>query len=59
MKFMKSDYEFGYRSGKAGYYDKWYRYNRKDDGAQYDRGFDEGRKVSKKENYIIIPITTQ
>ncbi len=28
----------GYRDRKAGYYDKWYRYNRLDDGAAYDKG---------------------
>ena len=34
-----SDYAAGQRDHAAGYYDKWYRYNRKDDGAEYDRGF--------------------
>jgi len=28
----------GYKDRLAGYYDKWYRYNRADDGAAYDRG---------------------
>lgn len=28
----------GYKDRMAGYYDKWYRYNRKDDGASYDKG---------------------
>jgi len=28
----------GYRDRIAGCYDKWYRYNREDDGAEYDKG---------------------
>ena len=32
------DEKRGYRDRIAGYYDKWYRYNRQDDGAAYDRG---------------------
>ena len=32
------DEKAGYRDRMAGYYDKWYRYNRSDDGAAYDRG---------------------
>lgn len=35
---MKNDEEIGYRERLLGYYDKWYRYNRQDDGAAYDRG---------------------
>ena len=33
---MKTDYEFGQRDAKVGVYDKWYRYNRRDDGRDYD-----------------------
>lgn len=36
--FVK-DYEAGKQDHKAGYYDKWYRWNRKDDGEAYDLGF--------------------
>ena len=32
------DFEAGRRDRMAGYYDKWYRYNRVDDGAAYDAG---------------------
>jgi hypothetical protein len=35
----KSDIEQGQCDKKAGYYDKWYRYNRIDDGKAYDKGF--------------------
>jgi hypothetical protein len=34
-----NDFNCGKRDKKGGYYDKWYRYNRKDDGAAYDAGF--------------------
>ena len=34
-----NDFNSGKNDKKAGYYDKWYRYNRKDDGAAYDDGF--------------------
>lgn len=34
----QKDEAAGYRDRKAGYYDKWYRYNRADNGAAYDRG---------------------
>ena len=33
-----SDFQLGYRDRVHGFYDKWYRYNRADDGAEYDRG---------------------
>ena len=33
-----TDEERGYKDRKAGFYDKWYRYNRADDGAAYDKG---------------------
>ena len=32
------DFLAGKKERMAGYYDKWYRYNRKDDGAAYDAG---------------------
>jgi hypothetical protein len=35
---IKKDIEAGRRDRMAGYYDKWYRYNRSDDGAAYDKG---------------------
>lgn len=33
-----TDEERGYRDRLAGYYDKWFRYNRTDGGAAYDKG---------------------
>lgn len=32
------DFMVGKRDREAGYYDKWYRYNHKDNGAAYDAG---------------------
>lgn len=43
------DFDFGYRDGKSGYYDKWYRYNRNDNGAEYERGI----KLAIKEGATI------
>ena len=33
------DIEFGKKDAMAGVYDKWYRWNRDDDGAAYDYGW--------------------
>lgn len=35
---VRSDYRMGYQDRMNHIYDKWYRYNRADDGAEYDRG---------------------
>lgn len=35
---MQNDEKQGYNDRLAGFYDKWYRYNRQDDGAAYDAG---------------------
>ena len=34
-----NDFNSGKNDKKGGFYDKWYRYNRKDSGAAYDEGF--------------------
>lgn len=34
-----NDFQSGKKDKKAGFYDKWYRYNRSDDGSAYDSGF--------------------
>ena len=33
-----TDEDRGYKDRCAGYYDKWYRYHRLDNGAAYDQG---------------------
>ena len=62
-RIVKSNYESdkqrGYKDRVSGYYDKWYRYNRLDDGAAYD----EGQRMAIKDKgdelpeMIIIPCT--
>ena len=37
-KTPADDEAAGYKDRLSGFYDKWYRYNRSDDGAAYDRG---------------------
>ena len=44
--------EAGARDVKAGFYDKWYRHNRVDDGAAYDAGWEMNKDESK--DYQII-----
>lgn len=36
---MIADFKQGLIDAKAGIYDKFYRYNREDDGLDYDRGW--------------------
>ena len=60
MKGKKvNDFILGYKDRMNGYYDKWYRYNRADDGAEYDRGcvqaIDDG--AVKTEQFILIEST--
>lgn len=38
LKTAKMDIEVGFRDRMVGYYDKWYRYNRSDEGRAYDLG---------------------
>lgn len=46
-----TDFMSGQRDKKAGYYDKWYRWNRNDEGKAYDDGF---RSVSTNADINII-----
>ena len=43
----RTDEQRGYSDRVNGYYDKWYRYNRQDDGAEYDRGCRRARDSGK------------
>lgn len=38
MKQLRHDYVKGMEDCKSGIYDKWFRYNRNDDGWSYDMG---------------------
>lgn len=49
---FNKDMEAGARDAKAGFYDKWYRHNRVDDGAAYDAGWTMNKDESK--DYQII-----
>lgn len=60
-KTYEKDFEAGYRDRKAHYYDKWYRYNREDEGKAYDDGVQACVKEShdikwflEDENFHII-----
>ncbi|MEA4831605.1 hypothetical protein SDC9_83609 [bioreactor metagenome] len=63
---QQKDEQKGYEDRKTHCYDKWYRYNRSDNGAAYDRGVvkcvNEAEKFSKKwqqedeDNFFIIEI---
>ena len=38
------DAYWGFKDASVGYYDKWYRYNRSDNGRRYDEGVQEAIK---------------
>lgn len=38
METAAKDIQYGYEQRAVGYYDKWYRYNRADEGRAYDMG---------------------
>ena len=51
------DITAGYKERKAGYYDKWYRYARADEGAAYDAGVRLAAEESEcSEEFHIIEI---
>ena len=51
-----ADEKRGYDERMAGYYDKWYRYNRHDNGAAYDKGVARAANGGKcMGDMIIIP----
>lgn len=39
---------------EAGYFDKWYRYNHKDDGAAYEKAWSEANKVYQNDTIQFI-----
>ena len=56
MKKIKTitDEQRGYKDRLAGFYDKWYRYNRTDDGAAYDRGCVKAVSSEKCPEYFTL-----
>lgn len=60
---QRADEQKGYDDRNAHYYDKWYRYNRSDDGAAYDRGVvrcvnekKSAKWLKEDENFTIIEV---
>lgn len=49
MNWRIKDYEAGKRDCLAGIFDKWYRYNRPNDGQEYECGWVEQNKVTQNE----------
>ena len=54
MKKQITDFDRGYNDRLAGYYDKWYRYNRVDDGALYDSGCVAAVSTGKCPDYFTL-----
>lgn len=44
---VQHDFETGYKDRILGYYDKWYRYNRSDNGKAYDEGVEKATMEDK------------
>ena len=55
----QTDETRGYKDRMAGFYDKWYRYNRPDDGAAYDRGCAKAVDTGKCPDYFTIIESTE
>ena len=50
----RDDYRYAQEDCKQGFYDKWYRYNRKDDGLAYDLGWQHANETYKIEKVTFI-----
>lgn len=50
----QADFNIAKRDCKNGIYDKWYRYNRKDEGYAYDLGWMEQNKETQVENVTFL-----
>lgn len=51
---IQKDIEQGMQDCKVGIYDKWYRYNRQDDGQAYDAGWTLQNKTTQNEEVKFI-----
>lgn len=54
MKRQITDEQRGYKDRLSGFYDKWYRYNRSDDGAAYDAGCVKAVDSGKCPEYFVL-----
>lgn len=43
-KGIQPDDYYGYCDAQVGFYDKWYRHNREDDGRLYDEGWQRAKQ---------------
>jgi hypothetical protein len=50
----EADYLMGMQDCRCGIYDKWYRYNRDNDGMAYDLGWMEQNKETQVENITFL-----
>lgn len=53
-KIAQQDYAIGQADCKQGYYDKWYRHNRKDDGLAYDLGWMHANETYRNDKVQFI-----
>ena len=51
---LTNDESRGYNDRLAGFYDKWYRYNRNDDGSDYDKGCIRAVNSGKCKDYFTL-----
>ena len=51
---LTGDEKRGYSDRIAGFYDKWFRYNRNDEGAAYDRGCVRAVNTGKCPDYFTL-----
>jgi len=51
---LTNDEQRGYNDRLAGFYDKWFRYNRQDDGAAYNRGCARAVDSGKCKDYFTL-----
>lgn len=54
MKQLRHDYVKGMEDCKSGIYDKWFRYNRNDDGWSYDMGWMAQNEKTKNDSVRFI-----
>lgn len=54
MTTQQHDYEQGINDCKCGIYDKWFRYNHKDEGQAYDLGWMFQNQTTKNEKVLFI-----
>lgn len=54
IEIAEKDFNAGKADCKTGIYDKWYRYNHKDDGRAYDLGWMWQNKETKNDKVRFI-----